>query len=70
MMNSIGLANVGVDEVVATKLPWLRQRLRHARVLVNIAGRTAEEYGELVARLEDADGFVAYELNVSCPNVK
>lgn len=70
MMNSIGLANVGVDEVVATKLPWLRQRLQRARVLVNIAGRTAEEYGELVARLEDADGFVAYELNVSCPNVK
>lgn len=70
MLNSIGLANVGVDDVIASKLPWLRQRLRHARVLVNVAGRTAEEYGELVARLDDADGFVAYELNVSCPNVK
>lgn len=70
MLNSIGLANVGVDDVIATRLPWLARRLRHARVLVNVAGRTAEEYGELVARLEAADGFVAYELNVSCPNVK
>ena len=70
MLNSIGLANVGVDAVVADKLPALAARLHRARVLVNVAGRTNEEYGELVRRLEDAPGFHAYELNVSCPNVK
>ncbi|NJD10202.1 MAG: dihydroorotate dehydrogenase [Gemmatimonadetes bacterium] len=70
MLNSIGLANVGVDRVLAEKLPWLSARLRHARVIVNVAGRTAEEYGELLRRLDDAAAFVAYELNVSCPNVK
>lgn len=70
MLNSIGLANVGIEAVRAEKLPWLHRRLKRARVLVNVAGRTVEEFGEIVARLEDAEGFVAYELNVSCPNVK
>jgi dihydroorotate dehydrogenase (NAD+) catalytic subunit len=70
MLNSIGLANVGVERVIAEKLPWLAHRLQRARVIVNVAGRTAEEYGELVRRLDGAAGFVAYELNVSCPNVK
>jgi len=70
MLNSIGLANVGVDRVLSEKLPWLAGRLQHARVIVNVAGRTAEEYGELVRRLEASSAFVAYELNVSCPNVK
>jgi dihydroorotate dehydrogenase (NAD+) catalytic subunit len=69
MLNSIGLANVGVERVRSEKLPWLAGRLRHARVIVNVAGRTAEEYGELVRRLDDAAGYVAFELNVSCPNV-
>lgn len=70
MLNSIGLANVGIERVVAEKLPWLHRRVTNARVLVNVAGRTVEEFGEIIARLDDADGFVAYELNVSCPNVK
>jgi dihydroorotate dehydrogenase (NAD+) catalytic subunit len=47
-----------------------RARLRRARVLVNVAGRTAAEYGEIIRCCEDAPGFLAYELNVSCPNVK
>jgi dihydroorotate dehydrogenase (NAD+) catalytic subunit len=70
MLNSVGLANVGVERVLADKLPWLERRLQRARVIVNVAGRTAEEYGELVRRLDDSAAFVAYELNVSCPNVK
>jgi dihydroorotate dehydrogenase (NAD+) catalytic subunit len=70
MLNSIGLANDGVDEVRAARLPWLHHRLRRARVLVNVAGRTVEEYAEIVRRLDDAPGFAAFELNVSCPNVK
>jgi dihydroorotate dehydrogenase (NAD+) catalytic subunit len=70
MVNSIGLANAGVDDVVEHRLPWLARRLSRARVLANVAGRSAVEYGELIRRLEDAPGVAAYELNVSCPNVK
>lgn len=70
MINSVGLANPGPDAVRTEKLPWLAQRLVRARVLVNIAGRSAEEYGEIIRFLDDAPGFHAYELNVSCPNVK
>lgn len=70
MINSVGLANPGPAVVRTQKLPWLERRLANARVLVNIAGRSAEEYGEIIRFLDDATGFHAYELNVSCPNVK
>lgn len=70
MINSVGLANVGLQETKARKLPWLASRLRRAQVLVNVAGRTVEEYAEIVRTLDDAPGFLGYELNVSCPNVK
>lgn len=70
MMNSVGLANPGPDVVVAEKLPWLARRLTRARVLVNVAGRSAPEYAEIIRMLDDAPGFLGYELNVSCPNVK
>jgi dihydroorotate dehydrogenase (NAD+) catalytic subunit len=70
MLNSIGLANAGVDAVVREKLPWLAARLARARVLVNVAGDSPEDYARIIGRLEDAPGFVAYELNVSCPNVR
>lgn len=70
MLNSIGLANVGLEAFRRERLPWLRERLTRARVLVNVAGRTAEEFGELVRALDGEPGFVAFELNVSCPNVK
>jgi dihydroorotate dehydrogenase (NAD+) catalytic subunit len=70
MLNSIGLANVGVDAVRASKLPALARRLSKARVIVNVAGSTPDEYAEIVRALDAAEGFVAFELNVSCPNVK
>jgi dihydroorotate dehydrogenase (NAD+) catalytic subunit len=70
MLNSIGLANVGLDAFRADKLPWLARRLRSAHVLVNVAGKTVEDYIAVVDGLEDQDGFLGYELNVSCPNVK
>jgi dihydroorotate dehydrogenase (NAD+) catalytic subunit len=70
MMNSVGLANPGPDAVLHEKLPWLTRRLRHARIIVNVAGRTADEYASIIRRLEEAPGIDAYELNVSCPNVK
>lgn len=68
MLNSIGLANPGVHAVRREKLPWLAANLKRCRVLVSVAGHRVEEYLEVVAHLDDADGFVGFELNLSCPN--
>ena len=70
MLNSVGLANVGLEAFCRDKLPWLRDRLQRARVLVNVAGKAVEDYVQVADRLEAEEGIVAYELNVSCPNVK
>lgn len=69
MMNSIGLQNIGVREFVRTKLPGL-QKLQKAKVFANVFGFAMEDYEEVIAVLEDAEGIAAYELNVSCPNTK
>lgn len=68
MLNSIGLANVGVERFMVEKLPFLRTI--DTTILVNVAGSTQEEYLEVVKRLETAEGIAGYEINVSCPNVK
>ena len=68
MLNSVGLANPGVERVRRDDLPWLAARLSHARVLVNVVGFTLEEYAETIARLDGAPGITAFELNLSCPN--
>jgi dihydroorotate dehydrogenase (NAD+) catalytic subunit len=70
MINAVGLANPGVDEVKATELPWLARELGRARVIVNVIGRIVEDFGEVVARLDDSPGLHAFELNVSCPNTR
>ena len=70
MLNAIGLANPGVTAVREHDLPWLAANLSRARVLVNVVGDTVEDYGAVVAQLADAAGVDAFELNVSCPNVK
>jgi len=70
MMNSVGLANVGLDAFRADALPWLARNLQRARVFVNVAGKAVEDYVRVVSALDDAEGFVGFELNVSCPNVK
>ena len=70
MINAVGLANPGLDAVRAEALPWIAQHVRHANVLVNVVGRTIEDFAEVVAGLDASPGFVAYELNVSCPNTK
>lgn len=70
MINAVGLANPGVDAVKAEDLPWIATHVRRPQVLVNIVGREATDFGQVVAKLDDATGFVGYELNVSCPNVK
>jgi dihydroorotate dehydrogenase (NAD+) catalytic subunit len=68
MINSIGLANPGVEVVRSEKLPWLETNLVRARAFVSLAGHAADEYVALVERLEGAAGFVGFELNLSCPN--
>lgn len=68
MLNAVGLANPGLDAVAHHDLPWLAAHVRRARVLVNVAGATVEDYVCVVRRLDEAAGFVAFELNASCPN--
>ena len=70
MINSIGLANVGLEGFKREKLPWLRENLRRAQVLVNVAGWTVQDFVTVVQGLDDEDGFLGYEINVSCPNVE
>lgn len=68
MLNSIGLANVGVEKFLAEKLPELLSH--HPVVIVNIAGNTMEEYAGLARMLDGHAGIAGIELNISCPNVK
>ncbi|MBV5326295.1 MAG: dihydroorotate dehydrogenase [Chlorobium sp.] len=68
MVNAIGLANVGVKKFIAEKAPFLRKL--NTAIIVNIAGRSIDEYAEVVARLDDVEGIGGYEINLSCPNVK
>lgn len=70
MINAVGLANPGVEEVRSEHLPWLAQNLRRSKVIVNVVGNRAEDFATVVSRLDDSPGFAGYELNVSCPNVK
>ena len=68
MINAIGLANVGVERFISDKMPLLRQL--DIAVIVNIAGRSLDDYCEVVSRLDAAQGIDGYEINLSCPNVK
>jgi dihydroorotate dehydrogenase (NAD+) catalytic subunit len=68
MLNSIGLQGPGIDAFLQRDLPWLLSR--GARTVVSIAGSTVDEYAELAARLSDAAGVTALEVNISCPNVE
>jgi len=68
LLNAVGLQNVGVAAFVKDKLPLLQKYNTH--VIVNVFGYTLEDYVEVIRRLEDAPGIAAYELNISCPNVK
>ncbi len=68
MVNSIGLANPGARKVRAEKLPWIRDHLPGLQVFVSVAGHTPEEFLEVVEVLDGGEGFLGYELNLSCPN--
>lgn len=67
ILNSIGLENPGVEEFLQHALP--RLAAYDLPVIVNIAGNTPDEYGELAARLS-VPNVAALEINISCPNVK
>lgn len=67
MLNSIGLDNDGLDLFLEKHLPYLRSL--GTTIIVNIAGRTVDDYREMAEQLESADGVDAVELNISCPNV-
>ena len=71
MLNAIGLQNPGIDRFIADShyLPYLRTL--PCPVIVNVWGRTVEQYADVARRLEaERDGVAALEINISCPNVK
>ena len=69
MLNSIGLANVGINEFCDKKLPYLNKMKTH--FIINIAGSTMDEYAKVLNMLENSNGnHIGYEINISCPNVK
>lgn len=67
MMNAVGLQNPGIDLFCERDIPFLRQH--ETKIIVNVCGRSKEDYCEVVERLasEDVDML---EINISCPNVK
>lgn len=67
LLNSIGLANVGVQAFIEKKWPYL-STLSPA-IFVNVAGSTDEEYAQVIQALETVPGIGGYEINISCPNV-
>lgn len=68
MLNAIGLQNDGLDHFVNEIEPGLRDC--DTVVLVNVAGRTLDDYLQVVERLNACPGVDGYEVNISCPNVK
>ncbi len=76
MINAVGLANPGLDAVRREHLPWLASHLPETRKIANVVGFAVDDYPTVVAGLEagladgNAPAIDAYELNVSCPNVK
>jgi dihydroorotate dehydrogenase (NAD+) catalytic subunit len=76
MMNAVGLANPGLDAVRRDHVPWLASHLASTRKIVNVVGFATDEFAAVVAGLEQATqgalapAVDAFEINVSCPNVK
>jgi len=68
MLNAIGLANIGVEEFLKEKIPFLKKY--DVPLICNIAASTVEEYVECTRILNDEETIKAFEINVSCPNVK
>lgn len=67
LLNAIGLQNVGIENYLKEKLPFLREK--GATIIGNIYGHNADEYAELARMLEENQAADAIEANLSCPNV-
>ncbi|MDE6615751.1 MAG: dihydroorotate dehydrogenase [Lachnospiraceae bacterium] len=67
MLNAIGLQNPGIDLFIERDIPFLKQY--DTKIIVNVCGRTVEEYIEVARRLAATD-IDMLEINISCPNVK
>ena len=68
MLNAIGLQNPGIDVFLERDIPFLKQH--DTKVIVNVCGKTVEDYVEVVERLGEEPAVSMLEINVSCPNVK
>ena len=69
MLNSIGLANIGVNQYIKEKLPLYSSI--GTNVIMNIAGSSMDEYVEIIKNIESVSSDISgYEINISCPNVK
>jgi dihydroorotate dehydrogenase (NAD+) catalytic subunit len=68
MLNSIGLANIGVRRFIEEKLPVVKKF--DTAIVANIAASSVDEYCEVLTLLDAEEGIDGYEINVSCPNVK
>lgn len=67
MMNAVGLQNPGIDLFCERDIPFLKAY--DTKIIVNVCGKSAEDYCEVVERLADEDVDML-EINISCPNVK
>ena len=67
MLNAVGLQNPGIDLFVQRDIPFLKKY--DTKIIVNVCGRTTEDYCEVVERLADQPVDML-EINISCPNVK
>jgi dihydroorotate dehydrogenase (NAD+) catalytic subunit len=67
MLNAIGLANVGLDEFMASKVPQIAEM--GTAVFVNVAGHSIDDYVTICRRVDESSAIAGIELNVSCPNV-
>lgn len=68
LLNAIGLANIGIEEFIEKKLPWLRGL--NTNVVVNIYGHRIDDFEELAKAFKGIEGISALEVNISCPNVE
>ena len=67
MINAIGLQNPGIDVFIKRDIPFLKQY--DTKIIVNVCGKTTEDYVEVVERLSEQPVDML-EINISCPNVK
>ena len=68
MLNAIGLQNPGIDVFMERDIPFLKEY--DTKIIVNVCGKTVEDYVEVVERLGQEEAVSMLEINVSCPNVK